>query len=59
MKKFKMAMEYYKKALKFDDKNPEIFTSIGLLYQDMSEYSDAIANFQKALDIGAKAWYTL
>lgn len=48
---YKESEFFYKKALEIDEKNPNIYYSIGILYRTMKKRTDAINMFREAIKI--------
>ena len=48
---YKESEFFYKKALEIDDKNPDLYYSIGTLYRETNRKSEAIKMFREAIKI--------
>lgn len=44
-------MFYYNRAIDLNSTNPEIYNAIALLYQDIEDYVEAKAYYEKALSL--------
>jgi Tfp pilus assembly protein PilF len=49
--RFDEAIEQLKKAVSFDDKNPDIYFSLGVVYEAINQVSEAKESFLRALEI--------
>lgn len=47
MENFSKALFYYNRAIDLNSTNPEIYNAIALLYQDIEDYVEAKAYYEK------------
>ena len=51
LKKYDDALDNFKKALRINANNKEIYNNIGNVYSEIGKIDDAIINFKKAIEI--------
>lgn len=49
---FDEAIAAYNRAIKLQEKNPDVYYSLGQTYAKLTKFSQAIHNYQKAIDLG-------
>ncbi len=55
IKDFDRALVYFKKAVKLDPENPNVYDSLGEAYKTMGKNKEAIKNFKKSLSMNPPA----